>query len=209
MAQKYKVFIEEKVIYFTNEELLNLPKYEGLEPQNFQELKESLVAPVYQFVSPNPKSAMKYFFSNFRKIKAAGGIVKSGNEQLFIKRNGKWDIPKGKMEKGEKPRETAIREIQEECGLKGNLTIESKLLKTYHCYFMFDQSVLKKTTWFVLNYEGSKNVEAQAEEGITEVVWLKKNQLSKVKNNTFSSVRDVLEYYKTVSKVDNLGFLKI
>lgn len=175
--------------------MLNLPKYEGLEPQNFQELKESLVAPVYQFVSPNPKSAMKYFFSNFRKIKAAGGIVKSGNEQLFIKRNGKWDIPKGKMEKGEKPRETAIREIQEECGLKGNLTIESKLLKTYHCYFMYDQSVLKKTTWFVLNYEGSKTVEAQAEEGITEVVWLKKNQLSKVKNNTFSSVRDVLEYY--------------
>lgn len=175
--------------------MLNLPKYEGLEPQNFQELKESLVAPVYQFVSPNPKSAMKYFFSNFKKIKAAGGIVKSGNEQLFIKRNGKWDIPKGKMEKGEKPRETAIREIQEECGLKGNLTIESKLLKTYHCYFMYDQSVLKKTTWFVLNYEGSKTVEAQAEEGITEVVWLKKNQLSKVKNNTFSSVRDVLEYY--------------
>lgn len=175
--------------------MLNLPKYEGLEPQNFQELKESLVAPVYQFVSPNPKSAMKYFFSNFKKIKAAGGIVKSGSEQLFIKRNGKWDIPKGKMEKGEKPRETAIREIQEECGLKGNLTIESKLLKTYHCYFMYDQSVLKKTTWFVLNYEGSKTVEAQAEEGITEVVWLKKNQLSKVKNNTFSSVRDVLEYY--------------
>jgi ADP-ribose pyrophosphatase YjhB (NUDIX family) len=196
MAQKYKVFIEDKVIYFTKEEMLDLPKYEGLEPENFQALKESLVEPEYQFISPNPKSALKYFFSNFKKIKAAGGIVKSGNEQLFIKRNGKWDIPKGKMEKGEKTRETAIREIQEECGLEGNLTIESKLMKTYHCYFMFDESVLKKTTWFVLNYEGSKVTEAQAEEGITEVVWLKKSQLKKVQNNTYSSVRDVLRFFE-------------
>jgi len=195
MAQKYKVFVEEKVIYFTNEEMLDVPKYEGLEPENFQVLKESLLESVYQLVSPKPKSALKYFFSNFKKIKAAGGIVKSGNEQLFIKRNGKWDIPKGKMEKGEKTRETAIREIQEECGLKGDLIIESKLMKTYHCYFMYEQSVLKKTTWFVLNYDGSKITEAQAEEGITEVVWLKKNQLLKVKKNTYSSVRDVLEYY--------------
>ena len=175
--------------------MLDLPKYEGLDPKNFQALKESLVETVYQFVSPNPKSALKYFFSNFKKIKAAGGIVKSDDQQLFIKRNGKWDIPKGKMEKGEKPRETAIREIQEECGLKGVLTIEQKLIKTYHCYFMYEQSVLKKTTWFVLNYEGSNYVEAQAEEGITEVVWLKKSQLSKVKSNTYSSVRDVLECY--------------
>jgi ADP-ribose pyrophosphatase YjhB (NUDIX family) len=196
MAQKYKVFIEEKVIYFTNEEMLDLPKYEGLEPENFQAIKESLVEPVYQFVSPNPKSAMKYFFSNFKKIKAAGGIVKSGDKQLFIKRNGKWDIPKGKKEVGEKAQETAIREIQEECGLNGVLTIEQKLIKTYHCYFMFEQSVLKKTTWFVLNYEGSNEVEAQAEEGITEVVWLKKSQLSKVKSNTYSSVRDVLRFFE-------------
>jgi ADP-ribose pyrophosphatase YjhB (NUDIX family) len=195
MAQKYKVFIEEKVIYFTKEEITGLPKYEGLEPENFQVLKESLVEPEYQFISPNPKSSLKYFFSNFKKIKAAGGIVKSGDKQLFIKRNGKWDIPKGKKEVGEKAQETAIREIQEECGLKGALTIESKLMKTYHCYFMYEQSVLKKTTWFILNYEGSNEVEAQAEEGITEVVWLKKSQLSKVKSNTYSSVRDVLECY--------------
>ncbi len=175
--------------------MLNLPKYEGLEPESFQVLKESLLESIYQFVSPNPKSALKYFFSNFKKIKAAGGIVKSGNEQLFIKRNGKWDIPKGKREIGEKSHETAIREIQEECGLEGNLTIESKLMKTFHCYFLFDESVLKKTTWFVLNYEGSKIVKAQAEEGITEVVWLKKSQLKKVQNNTYFSVRDVLECY--------------
>jgi ADP-ribose pyrophosphatase YjhB (NUDIX family) len=196
MAQKYKVFIEEKVIYFTKEEITGLPKYEGLEPENFQVLKESLVEPEYQFISPNPKSSLKYFFSNFKKIKAAGGIVKSGDKQLFIKRNGKWDIPKGKKEVGEKAQETAIREIQEECGLNGVLTIEQKLIKTYHCYFMFEQSVLKKTTWFVLNYEGSNDVEAQAEEGITEVVWLKKSQLLKVKKNTYSSVRDVLRFFE-------------
>ena len=60
---------------------------------------------------------------------------------------------------------------------------------------MFGECVLKKTTWFVLNYEGSKKTKAQKEEGITEVVWLKKSQLKKVHNNTYFSVRDVLEYY--------------
>jgi hypothetical protein len=47
-----------------------------------------------------------------------------------------------------------------------------------------------------LNYEGSKVTEAQAEEGITEVVWLKKSQLKKVQNNTYSSVRDVLRFFE-------------
>jgi len=196
MAQKYKVFIEEKVIYFSKEEIVGLPKYNGLEPKDFNSLKDSLVETEYQFISPNPKSALKYFFSNFKKIKAAGGIVKSGDKQLFIERNGKWDIPKGKREEKEKSEETAIREIQEECGLKGTLRIERKLTKTYHCYFMYDQNVLKKTTWFVLNYEGSKVVKAQSEEGITQVKWLKTDEIKKIKNNTYSSVLDVIEEFE-------------
>jgi hypothetical protein len=61
---------------------------------------------------------------------------------------------------------------------------------------MFDESVLKKTSWYILNYDGSNEVEAQAEEGITEVVWLKKSQLAKVKKNTYSSVRDVLIFFE-------------
>jgi hypothetical protein len=61
---------------------------------------------------------------------------------------------------------------------------------------MFDESVFKKTSWFILNYEGLNEVEAQSEEGITEVVWLKKSQLAKVKKNTYSSVRDVLRFFE-------------
>jgi len=165
------------------------------EPLNYQRLVELLVEPIYQIVSPNPKKAKKFFFHYFTKIKAAGGIVERATELLFIQRNGKWDIPKGKMEKGETARETAIREIQEECGLTGELTIERKLMKTYHCYFMFEKSILKKTSWFVLNYEGSKAVKAQTEEGITSVKWLKRTALGKINKNTYSSIRTILECY--------------
>ena len=34
------------------------------------------------------------------KIKAAGGVVIQGRKILFIKKNGRWDMPKGKLKKG-------------------------------------------------------------------------------------------------------------
>jgi len=164
-------------------------------PKDFNDLNINLIEPVYQLISSNPKKSFKNFFSNFHKIKAAGGIVCHEDTYLFIKRNGKWDIPKGKMEKGEKPKQTAIREIQEECGLTGNLSIINKISKTYHCYFMYGKSVLKKTYWYELNYSGSKSVKAQQEEGISEVNWLSENEIEQVKLNTYSSICEVLECF--------------
>ncbi len=139
---------------------------------------------------------MNSFFSKFKKIEAAGGIVVCDSELLFIKRNGLWDIPKGKMESNETPETTSIREIEEECGLNGEFTIEKKLIETLHTYEFKNKSVLKKTYWFLIDFIGEKSTKPQLEEGITDVAWLKKTGISQVKANTYSSIIDVLNAFE-------------
>lgn len=172
-----------------------MPFQPTFQPENYQELVLKLEFTVSQVVSVNAKKALLSFFSNFKYIEAAGGIVESEKGGLYIKRHGKWDIPKGKMEKGEAPKETAIREIEEECGLVGKLEIQRKLMNTYHVYEMREKFFLKKTHWYLLSFDGESALKAQEEEGITEVVWKSKQEIGEMQKNTFSSVNDVLVCY--------------
>ena len=57
----------------------------------------------------NPPKLFDFLFNHCKLIIAAGGIVQWNNKFLFIKRNGLWDIPKGKMEESESPDLTAIK----------------------------------------------------------------------------------------------------
>ena len=93
----------------------------------------------------------KDFCSKFIMIEAAGGLVfnKDGHI-LMIFRNGKWDLPKGKLEIGESVEECAKREVEEECGIYG-LDIIEKLLDTYHTYKLKGNKILKKTYWYKMN----------------------------------------------------------
>ena len=55
------------------------------------------------FFHPDLEKLKKTFFKKFTLILAAGGLVTNeNNEILLIFRRGKWDLPKGKLEKGEK-----------------------------------------------------------------------------------------------------------
>lgn len=125
-------------------------------------------------------------------IKAAGGIVNNAkNQYLFIFRNGKWDLPKGKLDKGENTKTAAIREVQEECGI----TIDScgkKVCYTYHTYEMNDILILKKTTWYWMKANKVEKLIPQIEEGITEVRWLDTAHFAMVRENTFPLIRDLL-----------------
>lgn len=168
-------------------------------PTDYSDLISKIVAE-QQFVSENPEEQMNNFFSNFKNLEAAGGIVVRDEELLFIKRNGFWDIPKGKREKDETPEETAVREIEEECGLNGKLTIRKKLIDTFHTYEFKNKSVLKKTHWFLLDYSGKKFTNPQLEEGITEVIWLNSKGLKTIKEKTYASIIDVLQAFETHQK---------
>lgn len=105
---------------------------------------------------------------------AAGGVVLDSSKGtiLLIKRNGVWDLPKGKLEEGESIPECAVREVEEETGLNG-LTISSPLCETYHTYEERGRLIGKTTHWFLMggNKLTEQKLTPQIEEGITELSW--------------------------------------
>lgn len=133
------------------------------------------------------------FTSCFTIIEAAGGLVRnSRGEILVMYRRGKWDLPKGKVDVGEESYETAIREVEEECGLSG-LLIRKKIVETWHCYSLNEQHILKPTTWFEMEYPGNEKPVPQAEEEITDIQWISPASLGFLRENTFPSILEVLE----------------
>ena len=144
----------------------------------------------------NPDKLWEIFRSRFCFIKAAGGIVRKNREILFIFRNGKWDLPKGKVEKGESPEEAAIREVMEECGLPSVNLIHS-CVPTYHIYrsefsHSKDQWMLKETYWYEMEYTEDQIPIPQVEEGITETRWFTPENFNVVLANTWDSLVPVI-----------------
>ncbi|SRR5258705_12869890 len=133
------------------------------------------------------------FFKKFTLIKAAGGFVlNENNEVLMMFRRGKWDLPKGKMDKKESFEECAIRETGEETGLK-KIKLVAPLTTTYHTYHEGSKFVLKETKWFTMKVNGEQKLIPQVAEQITKLEWVGKNELKKYLQNSFPSVNDVLE----------------
>lgn len=136
---------------------------------------------------------LKQEFPDYKFIEAAGGLVEHNDSFLFIKRNGVWDIPKGKLDNGETTEHAAVREIEEECGLVRPVIIKH-LVDTWHTYEHKGKMVLKKTYWYWLKASESKmKLVPQTEEGITEVAFFKKSEFEKIKADTFLSIIEVIE----------------
>lgn len=136
------------------------------------------------------------FKSYFTLIKAGGGLVYNDKGQyLFIRRLGKWDLPKGKKEESEKKlSKTALREVSEECGIK-KLSIQKKLITTYHYYIVNKKRMLKKSKWYLMKYDGKVTPTPQVKENITQAKWFDKSQISLIIDDTYPSVVDVINYY--------------
>jgi 8-oxo-dGTP pyrophosphatase MutT (NUDIX family) len=133
------------------------------------------------------------FFKHFELIKAGGGLVKNENDEiLMIFRRGKWDLPKGKLDEGETLEECAKREVEEETGLH-QLTLIKPLLITYHTYHLFGKHNLKETHWYLMKAGGNEKLIPQTEEEISEIVWVKKENLKNYLDNTFPTIETVLK----------------
>ena len=136
----------------------------------------------------------------FKYIEAAGGLVTfTDGRILLIERLGKWDLPKGKAEKGESLQETAIREVIEECGLKKAPEITGELSHTYHTYHRNGKHVLKHTAWFTMRYDGDETLFPQSDEDITRAVWLPQDRLDIVLQNTYKSIKQVIERFQKIN----------
>jgi len=119
--------------------------------------------------------------------------VTNRNRLLVIFRNGKWDLPKGKIEAGESMTEGALREVTEETELK-KLEIVKRFACTYHTYRMGNERVLKETTWYLMRTPDTQTT-PQLKEGITVATWITAEQLEEILMNTFGNIRLLVEKF--------------
>ncbi|WP_442892093.1 NUDIX hydrolase [Chryseobacterium sp. VD8] len=199
----YKVFVNEKKLLLSKQSE-NLEKTLGYENVTSLEialdLLENTSVKELNVFGENIYEIWSEFQKLFRIIEAAGGIVNnSAGEILFIKRLGKWDLPKGKMEKGESREESAVREIEEETGLT-NVELVKFINTTYHIYVERNgDKVLKCTHWFEMNFYGEDTSKPQIEEGITEVAWKNALQIEdEVFPSTFKNIKLIVEEFRNM-----------
>ncbi|MEN9987831.1 MAG: hypothetical protein RLZZ585_870 [Bacteroidota bacterium] len=186
--------MDKQVIHFTSIPIPNVEIVENAMPLNVLALQGMFKNQEIQSIHPHAKAALKSFFIQFNKIKTAGGLVyhPKSDSYLWIKRLGLWDLPKGKIEQGESSKDAAIREIIEECGLTGKLSLKHRICSTYHVYEFKNKSILKKNNWYYLEYEGDLTTKPQEEESITEVQWIKKEAFDRCLSQTYPSIQEVI-----------------
>ena len=141
---------------------------------------------------PNINYLWKLFRIYFTEVGAAGGLVRhTSGRYLFIEKKGRLDLPKGHIEPGEEAEVCALREVSEETGITGH-TIVKSVCSSYHTYSWEGISYLKKTSWFLMKYDGEMITEPQIEEGITKVEWLLPDELNKIKSSAWLSLSEVI-----------------
>ena len=138
-----------------------------------------------------------------KKIVAAGGIVENENKEiLLIFRKGKWDLPKGKLDDGETIEACAVREVEEETGLR-NIEAGELIDVTNHEYSERGDDIAKETFWYAMKVTGDQELVPQVEEDIHDIRWVKENELHQYLSNTYENIVDIIErYYDKTNQVN-------
>lgn len=197
MMQKYKVYCGTSTLWITNEipagfsgVVKNMDEPAFAVKTAWSEIQDQNLEVVW--ITHNVPLAWARFQSIFRLIHAAGGkVLNEDQEVLFIYRREKWDLAKGKVDKGETLEEAAVREVMEECGL-GQLDLQHFLLATYHIYELKNKWVLKTTFWYQMSATRHQELIPQLEEDITAMKWMSPSDQG-WQANTFASIKDVIE----------------
>ncbi len=195
----YKVFFNEQSININSEkessiDYVEINKQEELVPLLFHFFKND--DDLY-LSSEEPEQVLVWLKTELNYLEAAGGIVENEDEELlFIYRLEYWDLPKGKIEKGETSEFAAYREIEEECGIKSH-KLQSHLKDTYHIYSMGGKMYLKKTFWYYfLLKDGSEEVKPQTEEDIELVSWFGEDEIQLALLDSYESIKEVYKAYQ-------------
>ncbi|MFM7663506.1 MAG: NUDIX hydrolase [Bacteroidota bacterium] len=194
MVQKYFVFTENKCLVFSS--------YQQDSGKEGWKKKELNSEKFWEFIHLQPHDeilmpfSLAYFCKAFKKVTAAGGLVFYENHLLMIYRNEKWDLPKGWMESGEFPMQTALREVREECG-QIELTIRANPpINTFHLYKMKGKFILKETHWFEMSASSNHRLYPQHNEGISKVEFVPFEKVSGKLDNSYPLIRWIWESYK-------------
>jgi 8-oxo-(d)GTP phosphatase len=129
----------------------------------------------------------------FKVVKAAGGLVRKKEKFLMIYRMKKWDLPKGKIEKGEKNRKAAAREVEEECNV--TVKVDSKICTTWHTYTMNKRAMIKKTKWYSMDVVDDSKMRPDPSEDIEETRWMNGKEVYHALEHSYKSIAYVFEQY--------------
>jgi 8-oxo-dGTP pyrophosphatase MutT (NUDIX family) len=202
MPQKYKVFLDNYWILFTDSRSFSNEKAQEIPLNDHSEIADlnALLALLTQkgtlvIYSQTPLETMRSFFKHFKFVRTAGALVKQTDTDayLWMQRFGHLDLPKGKIEKGESELQAAFREVEEETGITGELNFERLLGQTYHVYEMKGKSYLKENHWFALNYNGDTTLSPQTEEGIDSVFWLDESTWKARLEECYEGLKELLQ----------------
>jgi len=141
----------------------------------------------------NYSTIKSYFKSKFKIIKAAGGLIRKKDKFLMIYRMKKWDLPKGKKERKEKYKQTAVREVMEECNI--SVKLGKKICTTWHTYTMNKSAMLKKTRWYAMEVSDDSKMRPDVQEDIEEVRWMNPKEVYHALEHSYKSIHYVFEKY--------------
>jgi len=195
-------------IYYNTKKVTILAKDQNSYNQSFKNIDDLSPEQIYRefdqfinreaeheliFGAETAELGLERFRKAFKYIYAAGGLIRQDDRYLFIYRMGTWDLPKGKLEKNEDPRDAAIRECEEECGIT-ELDIVRELQPTYHMYAHQKHGyALKKTFWYLMTSSYRGQLVPQTEEMIEKVEWFTSVEIKEtVYENTYFAILDVI-----------------
>ncbi|MBB6003056.1 NUDIX hydrolase [Arcicella rosea] len=145
-------------------------------------------------VSENKDATETQIKSQYKLVRAAGGVVRNEEGKvLMMYRLKKWDLPKGKLDKGESFKVAAVREVEEECNVKARL--DEKICTTYHTYTYKNEAILKQTKWYSMELVDDTKMKPQFEEDIEKLEWMDRKQIHTAMINSYYSIRYVLKKY--------------
>ena len=191
----YKVFVNEKPLYLTNKRPLVQENVYDIEEINLKNVLDGFFQKNSSgaFLFDPKGDVLNTFAKDVPIVLAAGGVVKNAkNKVLFIKRNKKWDLPKGKLDKGETIEAAAIREVEEETGISG-LELGNFLQITYHVFSRKGKYKLKVVYWYKMHSSFDGKLVPQQEEGITKVKWKGGQKGKKALKNTYENIKLLFE----------------
>ena len=193
----YEVFVNESPLILTNERPENSNgNLFSLDGDSIMQAIDSLARgnlDVAYLYHPDERKILDIFMHKIPVVVAGGGFVMNAKGKvLFIFRNGKWDLPKGKVDKGESIEKAAIREVEEETGVK-NLKIEKFLRTTYHIFKRNGEYRLKKVHWFAMSTDFKGKLVAQEAEGIIKVKWKGPKKARKALENSYFNIKILFE----------------
>lgn len=204
----YKIYINGTPLFIVNSDEVDqqfspvegalITRYSG-KPKSLYRYVDSLEKPhVFTHIvihHTDAKACFKDFKSIFKIIEAAGGLVfrkpKNKKKILVIHRRGFYDLPKGKIDPGENAKAAALREVEEETGVK-KLKLGEKIGLTYHTYRdRKNRRILKKTHWYKMTTK-QKHLVPQLDEDIDLAFWIKPEKFLSVQRQVFGNILDVI-----------------